>query len=189
MALLPWQFCLSFATGSLSDNSWRSLRASNIFNIFQFLAHFTALARHQCRDMISSLNVQVLYCERAIEVLLPFAVSNIYFTQTFIQSNTQGAEVLTTWRLHLELNFTLCLLYLKASQVACLNRCWCMFRHNYGILLLDCDAHCLSLKFRCFHGLWQVQTQLRRNNQQSTIKIATHYTTIVLCNHWSSYRL
>ena len=88
--------------------------------------------------------------------------------------------MLTTCRLHLELNFTLCLLYLKASQVACLNRCWCMFRHNYGILLLDCDAHCLSLKFRCFHGLWQVQTQLRRNNQQSTIKIATHYTTLSL---------
>ena len=116
--------------------------------------------------------------------------SNIYSQQTSIQSNTQCAEVLTTCRLHLELNFTICLLYLKAShQSGMLNRCWCMSRHNYGIRLLDCDTHCLSLKFRCFQCIWHFKSsnidkfkhrQLRCNNKQSTIKIAAHYTTLSL---------
>ena len=99
------------------------------------------------------LQLPRFYCEEQSLEGIIICSSNIYFTQTFIQSNTQGAEVLATCRLHLELNFTICLLYLKAShQSGMLNRCWCMSRHI-------CGTHCLSLKFRCFHGLWQVQAQ------------------------------
>ena len=140
--VMGWHCHHIFILFSIDKNLSFPQVARKEFEFFASCKNSAASYAYSCRDTISSLNVQVLYCERAIEVLLPFAVSNIYFTQTFIQSNTQGAEVLTTCRLHLELNFINLPFYLKAFQVTYLSRCWCMSRHNYSILLFDCDAYC-----------------------------------------------
>ena len=68
-------------------------------SVTQFLHNYS-----NDRKLRHSLNVQVLLW-KSHSKSWSFAVSNIYFTQTFIQSNTQSAEVLATCRLHLELNF------------------------------------------------------------------------------------
>ena len=72
VSLLTERMCLPSGCFALSVNVAKQFlrkacssvdRASHSENVKLlpiFVAHFTALARHQCRDTISSLNVQVL---------------------------------------------------------------------------------------------------------------------------------
>ena len=123
---------------------WRSLIASNIFNIFQFLAHFTALARHQCRDTISSLNVQVLLLWRAItrrhHLLacdhLNFIAYHVKHTfedyitqQTYVQhnANAQSASTSQLWTTSWLKLLQFAFLFKGFHQSGMLNRCQCNY--------------------------------------------------------------
>ena len=148
--------------------SWKSLVVSNTFNIFQFLAHFTALTWLQCEGIGAVLRLPRFYCEeQSLEgIICWLVVTSVvycihvkhtfedYITQqTYVQQCNAQSAVLLNCGLHLELNFINLPFYLKAShQSGMLNRCWCMSRHI-------CGAHCLSLKFRCFHKFWPINHQ------------------------------
>ena len=82
----------------------------------------------------------VVYCKH----VTPYIWRSLHSKHMY--NNLQCTKWYFCCGLHLELNFTICLLYLKASHQSGFNRCWCMSRHI-------CGAHCLSLKFDALHNM------------------------------------